>query len=179
MSYVSVKLPRYKLFDVENTAPLLRQSLIFSIWLSSFFISISTVQASADRYKLSIGAHVIYAELAMTKTSRTQGLMHRRQLCENCGMLFIFPSEKKWSFWSKNTSLALSVAFIDKNGGIIDISNMEPGSLVVHTSPNNVACALEMPSGWFSNNYIKIGDKLLAHFDGRTKFGKLVQAKCG
>ena len=179
MSYVSFKLPRHKLFDVENTAPLLRQGLIFSIWLFSLFISISTAEAAVGRYELSIGTHVIYAELAITKASRAHGLMHRRQLCENCGMLFIFPRERKWSFWSKNTPLAISVAFIDKNGSIIDISNMEPGSLDVHTSPNNVACALEMPSGWFSNNDIKIGDKFLTHFDGQTKLGKLVQAQCG
>ena len=137
-------------------------------------LDIETAQAD-ERYKLSIGTHVISTELATTDSSREHGLMHRRKLCTNCGMLFIFPVEDRWAFWSKNTPLALSVAFIDNNGVIISISDMSPDSLDIYTSPQNVAYALEMPRGWFSQHKIKNGERFSEWHNGQPTLVKLLR----
>ncbi|MDD4928542.1 MAG: DUF192 domain-containing protein [Gallionella sp.] len=100
---------------------------------------------------------VIQAELAMTEQSRARGLMHRRVLCDDCGMLFVFPSADKWAFWSKNTPLALSVAFIDSAGHIVQITDMKPESTETHAADRDVIYALEMKLGWFSRNGIATG----------------------
>ncbi|MFA6971026.1 MAG: DUF192 domain-containing protein [Gallionella sp.] len=167
------------MFDsrMERFVLCMRPSLYFAVCLAGFLLSITTARAAVEGYKLSIGTHVISAELAMTNASRAQGLMHRRQLCANCGMLFVFPSEDKWSFWSKNTPLALSVAFIDKSGGIIGISDMEPDSLDIHTSPGNVVYALEMPRGWFSKNNIRVGNSFSGWVNGPPELGRQIHAQ--
>jgi hypothetical protein len=125
-----------------------------------FFLIFQLSAFAADVTKLSIHKHFIHAELAETEQARATGLMHRTSLCLDCGMLFVFPSADKWAFWSRNTPLALSVAFIDKAGRITQIVDMDANSDENHTSDFNVIYALEMPRGWFLKNKISAGDKL-------------------
>jgi hypothetical protein len=86
--------------------------------------------------------------------------MGRRHLGENEGMLFIFETEDYHSFWMKNTLIPLSIAFIDGEGKIVRIVDMEPLSLESHPPPRPILYALEMKKGWFSTNGIRVGDVL-------------------
>jgi uncharacterized membrane protein (UPF0127 family) len=104
---------------------------------------------------------IVELEIANTEKSRRTGLMNRKALCENCGMFFIFPFSEKWVFWSKNTPLALSVAYVDEDGHILQIVDMEPNSTKTYTADSNVLYVLEMQRGWFSRNGISLGDKLV------------------
>ncbi|MDD2941495.1 MAG: DUF192 domain-containing protein [bacterium] len=65
----------------------------------------------------------ISVEIADTELSRQHGLMFRRELCENCGMLFIFPDEDFRAFWMKDTYLSLDIIFIREDGQVINIAN--------------------------------------------------------
>jgi uncharacterized membrane protein (UPF0127 family) len=76
----------------------------------------------------------------------------------DAGMLFIFESEGYHAFWMKNTLIPLSIAFIDKGGRIVKITNMKPLTLKSHPPPKPILFALEMNKGWFSANRIKAGD---------------------
>lgn len=116
--------------------------------------------AARNTVELSVRGKAIQAELAQTEQARAKGLMHRKRLCENCGMLFIFPSADKWAFWSKNTPLALSVAFVDGRGRIMQIVDMEPNSTENHVTEYDVIYALEMSRGWFAINGIATGDNV-------------------
>ncbi len=116
--------------------------------------------AYGETTKLVVRGNIIHAELATTERARSDGLMYRENLCGNCGMLFVFPSADKWAFWSKNTFLALSVAFIADTGKIVQIIDMEPESERVHTSDFDVVYALEMPQGWFARHGVERGDRL-------------------
>ena len=71
---------------------------------------------------------------------------------------FVFEEEQQLSFWMKNTPHPLSIAYIDKNGKIRDIFDMEPYSLSPILSTRSVMYALEVPKGWYDANGIKVGD---------------------
>jgi len=102
----------------------------------------------------------VWVEVPKTPQERAQGLMGRRHLGENEGMLFIFETEDYHSFWMKNTLIPLSIAFIDGEGKIVRIVDMEPLSLESHPPPRPILYALEMKKGWFSTNGIRVGDVL-------------------
>lgn len=116
--------------------------------------------AEENTVELSVAGKAIQAEVALTQPARAMGLMHREALCENCGMLFVFPYADKWAFWSKNTPLALSVAFIDEAGCIVQIVDMEPNSTQSHAAGYAVIYALEMSRGWFAKNGIATGNSI-------------------
>jgi len=102
----------------------------------------------------------VWVEVPKTPQERAQGLMGRRHLGENEGMLFIFETEDYHSFWMKNTLIPLSIAFIDREGKVVRIVDMEPLSLESHPPPRPILYALEMKKGWFSTNGIQVGDVL-------------------
>jgi uncharacterized membrane protein (UPF0127 family) len=111
-----------------------------------------------DRIELSIGLTNIRVEYANTPEKRQLGLMFRRQLCENCGMLFKFDGEKQASIWMKNTYIPLDLAYIDTQGRIVDIKYLQAHDLRSVKSSSLVLYALEMNSGWFAKQDIRVGD---------------------
>ena len=107
--------------------------------------------------------------LAITPAQQRQGLMNVQgmgptKLPENEGMLFIYRREEILSFWMKNTTLPLSIAFIDKKGNITEIRDMEPMGMDSVRSAKPAQYALEVNRGWFTKNNIKIGDKVKLDF---------------
>ena len=109
---------------------------------------------------LAIGGHKLVAEIANTDVTRMQGLMHRRILPEDRGMLFVFEHVGIHGMWMKNTYIPLSVAFIDENGTIINIADMEPHTLDTHAAAKPAKYALEVNHGWFSRHGIKPGARV-------------------
>ncbi|MFT0531390.1 DUF192 domain-containing protein [Castellaniella hirudinis] len=120
------------------------------------------VQAGAQppQARLTIGAHTIQAELADTPATLSRGLMHRDHLPADAGMLFLFDQPDIRCFWMKNTRIPLSIAFIDPQGRIVSIQDMQPQSLDTHCSPEAVGAALEMNQGWFRRAGIRAGDRV-------------------
>jgi len=100
----------------------------------------------------------IWVEVAKTPEERSYGLMGRKHLGKDEGMLFIFETEDYHGFWMKDTLIPLSIAFIDKEGRIIWITEMKPLTLNSHVPPKPILYALEMNKGWFSSYGIKAGD---------------------
>jgi len=120
--------------------------------------------------KIMIGSAELTVEIASTVQEKSKGLMGRRVLDENSGMLFIYENEQIPFFWMKNTTIPLSVAFIDKNKKIVQIKNLTPLSKK-HVKPNiPVRFGLEVNRGWFKKNNIKVGDKF--HFIKKRKTKK-------
>ncbi|MCX8116684.1 MAG: DUF192 domain-containing protein [Desulfobacterota bacterium] len=97
-------------------------------------------------------------EVARRPEERAKGLMGRRHLGEDEGMLFVFEEEGYHSFWMKNTLIPLSIAFIDKDGRVVKIADMEPLTLTSHTPPKPILYALEMNRGWFKKRGVRVGD---------------------
>lgn len=110
--------------------------------------------------QLNAGMHLIRAELAQTADQRATGLMHRKSMGANDGMLFVFEQPRQQCFWMKNTLLPLSIAFLSDDGTVVNIEDMLPQSLDSHCSKQAVRMALEMNQGWFAKRGIKTGSKL-------------------
>jgi len=117
---------------------------------------------------LTIGGHKITAEVAGTEEHRMTGLMHRRMLPENRGMLFLFAEATYHSMWMMNTFVPLSVAFIDRDGTIINIEDMQPQTQATHAAARPAKYALEANQGWFAKRHIKPGTKI----EGLEKAGQ-------
>jgi len=117
-------------------------------------------RAEMPEIALALDGHKLMAEVAHTEADRTLGLMHRRMLPENRGMLFVFPQTAPLGFWMMNTYLPLSIAFIDDAGAIINITDMKPLTTDIHNSAGPARYALEMNRGWFRKRGIKSGMKI-------------------
>ncbi len=109
---------------------------------------------------LTAGMHVIQAELAVTPAQQATGMMFRREMGANEGMLFIDESPSERCFWMRNTLIPLSIAFVADDGRIVNIADMQPQSDESHCSAEPVRMALEMRQGWFAKRGIKAGFRL-------------------
>jgi uncharacterized membrane protein (UPF0127 family) len=110
--------------------------------------------------QLKAGMHLIRAEVAADFSTRGRGLMHRKSLAPNAGMLFIFDGPAIHCMWMKNTYIPLSVAFLDDKGEIINIADMQPHSEQSHCAARPALYALEMDRGWFAAKGIKPGSRM-------------------
>lgn len=110
--------------------------------------------------ELSAGLHRIEAEVAADQQNRQVGLMNRKAMPAQRGMLFVFPQENTHCMWMRNTLIPLSVAFVDADGVIINIENMQPQTEDNHCAKVPARYALEMNLGWFAQRGIKPGSKL-------------------
>ena len=118
---------------------------------------------------IKVGDKSLKVSLAITPEQQKRGLMNiqgmpPRVLPEDQGMLFVYRREEMISFWMKNTTIPLSIAFIDKKGVIKEIKDMEPGSRASVRPERPAQYALEVNRGWFTKNNVKVGDKLKLDF---------------
>jgi uncharacterized membrane protein (UPF0127 family) len=120
----------------------------------------STALAQMPTMQLSAGMYLIHAEVANTFDTRATGLMFRKALGANEGMLFVFPDAEVHCMWMKNTLLPLSVAFIDAGGTIVSISEMLPQTETTHCAAAPAKYALEMSRGWFVAKGLKAGTRI-------------------
>ena len=132
--------------------------LIFSFLLVSFY-TFSNEKIDVSVYNKNITFNV---EVAKTMEERRIGLMYRKKLLNNEGMLFIFPREKIIKLWMKNTYIPLDVIFISENKVIVDFKkNMEKLSETIVKSKVKSRYALEFNAGLINKLDIEIGDKVL------------------
>ena len=108
--------------------------------------------------QMQIGNETLDVELAKTAAEQAKGLRFRQTLAENAGMLFVFPAPQRVSFWMKDASIPLSIAFIQANGKIVQIRQMQPyDETPVPSLSNAVVCALLVNQGWFERHGITAG----------------------
>jgi uncharacterized membrane protein (UPF0127 family) len=88
------------------------------------------------------------------------GLMNRESLPQDQGMLFDFQGTTNSGFWMRNTTIPLSIAFIDGNGQIVHIEDMQPLTEELHFSPELYRYAIEANQGWFRDNRIFTGNSV-------------------
>ena len=109
---------------------------------------------------LTVAGHKAVAEIASTPEQRATGLMHRFSLRPDHGMLFVFERAEPQAFWMRNTYIPLSIAFIDRNGRILNIEDMAPQTETSHWSKGAALYALEMRKGWFAERGIRPGGQV-------------------
>ncbi len=130
----------------------------------------STAAASAETtepapaytyFPLKVGERNIAVQFALTPQEQARGLMHRKSMEPNDGMLFVFPKANQRSFWMRNTRIALDIAYIQPDGVIAEIHPMQPfDESGVPSVSTNIQFALEMNQDWFSVKSVNPGDKI-------------------
>ncbi|MBV6410033.1 MAG: hypothetical protein GAKPKEKM_00809 [Rhodocyclaceae bacterium] len=129
-------------------------TIFFSLLLAS------GIALATPTIELSAGMHRIEAEVASTPADRATGLMNRPAMPTHRGMLFVFAEAGVQCFWMKNTLIPLSIAFLDDDGRIVQITDMRPQSLDNHCSVKPVRFALEMNAGWFRSRGLSAGARI-------------------
>lgn len=137
-------------------------TLLSGALITVFFIaSVNAESFIFQPVNLFAGMHHVEAELAATANSRASGLMYRKSMPTQHGMLFVFPVAAKHCMWMKNTYLPLSVAFLDEQGAIINVEEMEPQTENNHCALKPARYALEMNAGWFRSRGLDTGFKIV------------------
>jgi len=116
-------------------------------------------RAAGNTIPLELAGQTLQVELAITDAQKARGLMYRREMPDNNGMLFIYESPAPAAYWMKNTFLPLSIAFIGADRRIINMTDMAPNNST-RTYPSRGPCqyVLEVNQGWFERHGVKEGD---------------------
>ena len=122
------------------------------------FIIVALAQESLEVRSLVVGDSTLQVEIADDPHERALGLMYRRSLPKDSGMLFVYDDVKERAFWMKNTFIPLSIAYINEKGVIVHIADMKPLSTKSVPSIHPAKYALELNKGWYKRHSIKKGD---------------------
>lgn len=133
------------------------QRIALTLCTTLLMFSTAPSVAQMSRMELTAGFHRIEAEVAADQANRMQGLMNRKSMPANQGMLFVFTQTDRHCMWMRNTFLPLSVAFLDDQGRILNIEDMKPQTETNHCAAGPARYALEMNLGWFAGKGIKPG----------------------
>ena len=141
-------------FDTMRKRQLLAAAFAFTFAFAAF------AQATFGKAQIKVAGHPLKVEVAANDAALQQGLMFREKLGRDEGMLFVFGEPAYHSMWMKDTLIALSVAFLDADGRILNILDMEPQTLNTHTAAGPAVYAIETNKGWFAGKKVKAGDKV-------------------
>jgi YVTN family beta-propeller protein len=138
-------------------------------------VSIASAESGGNRNNNSsiVSIPEVYVDIADDPSEHARGLMFKKNLEWNNGMLFVFGDEKTRSFWMKNTLIPLDMLFIDSNLTIIDIKeNAQPcieanGSCPSYVSRQPAKFVLEVNAGFAQNKTVSVGDRLILNDDSR------------
>lgn len=114
---------------------------------------ISTLKINQARFTI---------EIATTQAQQEQGLMNRKTMKDDAGMLFVFEKSEPVFMWMKNTYISLDMVFIDEQGAIIQIAeNTKPLSEAIISGTKPTKAVLELKAGTCKKQSIQIGDKVI------------------
>lgn len=113
-----------------------------------------------DRFALKVGERTVQVQVAVHPAETQQGLMFRKSMGEDEGMIFIFPQPQAMSFWMRNTEIPLDIGFFDSTGVLREIYPLYPHDERPVASRGRMQFALEMNQGWFRRAGVKPGAKL-------------------
>jgi len=121
--------------------------------------------------KLWLGAEELAAELALREVEIRTGMMFRESMAENEGMLFVFAVPHRTAFYMRNTKVPLSAAYIDPDGAIAEIVDLQPlEEAPVEAKSDKIQYVLEVNQGWFKRHNIGVGTVI------RTERGSLPES---
>ena len=137
---------------------LLRRFAAGLILLGAGFCSFGCDSQRLETVELILGGEIFRVEVARTREEKAAGLMYRKKLGARRGMIFVYDVDTPMNFWMANTSIPLSIAFIDRDGIIVQIEDMQPFDLSGVKSRISVRYALELNQDAFSE--IGVGDRI-------------------
>jgi len=158
-----------------NESALIRVNPRLMLLLFAWLLAAATLaraeapQTGLPVIEIELADYKLEVEVAATPETRSIGLMHRRMLPENRGMLFVFPEPSIYSMWMANTHIPLSVAYLDTQGRIINIRDMPPLTHSSFAAGDDALYAIEANQGWFAKRGIGPGTVVKGLPRGRGK----------
>lgn len=143
-----------------------KKSLIALALLSMLLIGLTVLRRNLVRkelYEVSVAGHALSVEIADEPHELMRGLMSRKELDQNQGMLFVFENLGRHPFWMKNTLISLDMLWLNENFEIIHIENSVPPCrespcLSYAAETNKAKYVLEVNGGWTLEKGVKVGD---------------------
>lgn len=112
-------------------------------------------------FPLSVGSRIVDVQLAVTEPEMARGLMHRRDLGPDQGMLFVYDAPQRMSFWMRNTPTPLHIGFFTSDGVLREFYPLHPfDERTVSSRRDDLQYALEVRRGWFERTGVRLGDRL-------------------
>ena len=128
-------------------------------------------QPKLQTIQLFLNGHIVDAEVALRGIEIMTGMMFRKSMGENEGMLFVLPEADRASFYMKNTLVPLQIAYIDPAGTILELHELKSlDETPAYSTATNIQFVLEMNTGWFTRNNLGTGTVI------RTQVGPLPSA---
>lgn len=119
------------------------------------------VKSVLDFFPIKVGERVVRMQLAVRPAEMQRGLMERRDLGRDDGMLFIYDRPQQMSFWMRNTPTPLDIGFFRADGTLAEIYPLHPfDEKAVSSHSTDLQFALEVNQGWYRENGVKPGAKL-------------------
>ena len=128
--------------------------------LALLLLALASCSRTLPTISVEIGGEQFRIEVARSEEQKNRGLMHRRTLGERSGMIFVYEADEHLSFWMKNTTLPLTLAFLSSEGEILQIEELKPLSLRAVSSERAARYGLELPSGSLQRLGVKPGDRV-------------------
>lgn len=148
----------------SKNIPKARATLVFSIILSLiilFLFLFNIKKPFPKEVKVTIKDYNYYLEIAKTPKERQIGLSNRQSLCLNCGMLFIFPRQKVYTFWMKNTFIPLDMIWLNKDFKIVKIATvLETNSEKLYANKEKAKYVIELNANEVFKRDLKVGDTI-------------------
>lgn len=144
---------------------LLNTKIVFFLIFSAICDTAFSLNFPKEPVRLNGKTYIL--EVAKTPDQHETGLMRRRSLGEDEGMLFVFDQQRILKFWMKNTLIDLDIGYFDKFGRLIEVQQMQSvgesytGPLTSYPSAKPARYAIEMNKGWFKKNNINTGALLV------------------
>lgn len=143
-----------------------RARYLFRIWWAVALLVVvqllpSTAAHALDTISASVKGHTLSLEVARTEAQRAQGLMYRREMARDAGMLFVFPTTEIHEFWMKNTPLSLDMIFLDEHKAVVGVApNTIPYSTRRVLVINPSRYVIEVNAGVAKKLGIELGTKV-------------------
>ena len=114
-----------------------------------------------DRFAIQVGSQTVQMQIAALPPELQKGLMFRKTMADNEGMLFVFTTGQQQGFWMRNTTLPLDIGYFDPSGELKEVYPMYPlDERPVTSRGRDIQFCLEMNQGWFKAHDVKPGAKL-------------------
>lgn len=136
-------------------------AFLFALFVAVGAAALERFETSELSIETANGTYDFHVEIAKTQSQQAQGLMFRRSMPPDAGMLFVYDTPQPASFWMKNTFIPLDMLFIGADGRIVNIrARTVPQSLTPVTSAGKVLAVLELNGGTTARLGITAGDRV-------------------
>lgn len=123
--------------------------------------SVTAGKPATEFFEIGVGEKTVRMQLAVRMREMERGLMERRDLGADDGMLFVYPGVQRMSFWMRNTPTPLDIGFFNAEGVLEEVYPLHPyDETSVKSRSERIKFALEVNQGWFAKNGVKPGAKL-------------------